>query len=200
MNDQFLASILADPGSDHLRLVYADWLEEHREPDRAEFIRLQIEMENYRSGPCGPVPLESPWLQHDIKWQRLVRREEQLLDIAAEKFWAEFPAAISEWRWRRGFVSEVHCRLVDWCGGACERCRGQGRFRHVGEGLSGEIVSREWCQLCHGTGRTGGHGPAIVWAAPIEDVFLIVKDGGKTKIHSKALVAWAKNQTRPEPA
>src|SRR5262245_24797354 len=41
--DGFLAAILAEPGDDTHRMVYADWLEERREP-RGEFIRLQCEL------------------------------------------------------------------------------------------------------------------------------------------------------------
>ena len=39
--DALLAAILAHPDDDTPRLVYADWLDEHDEPDRAEFIRIQ---------------------------------------------------------------------------------------------------------------------------------------------------------------
>jgi uncharacterized protein (TIGR02996 family) len=38
----FLKAILDNPDDDAVRLVYADWLEEQGNPDRAEFIRLQI--------------------------------------------------------------------------------------------------------------------------------------------------------------
>lgn len=43
MSDEpaFLQAILENPDDDHLRLVYADWLEERGEP-RAEFIRVQL--------------------------------------------------------------------------------------------------------------------------------------------------------------
>jgi uncharacterized protein (TIGR02996 family) len=40
--DAFLAAIIANPDDDATRLVFADWLDEHEQPDRAEFIRLQI--------------------------------------------------------------------------------------------------------------------------------------------------------------
>jgi uncharacterized protein (TIGR02996 family) len=40
----FLEAICADPEDDGPRLVYADWLEEHGQPRRAEFIRLQIQL------------------------------------------------------------------------------------------------------------------------------------------------------------
>jgi len=38
----FLQDILKHPEDDALRLIYADWLEEHGDPDWAEFIRVQI--------------------------------------------------------------------------------------------------------------------------------------------------------------
>jgi uncharacterized protein (TIGR02996 family) len=39
-----LAAIWADPHDDTPRLVYADWLDEHGQPDRAEFVRVQCEL------------------------------------------------------------------------------------------------------------------------------------------------------------
>ncbi|MFO0845296.1 MAG: TIGR02996 domain-containing protein [Gemmataceae bacterium] len=39
--DAFLADILERPDDDAPRLVYADWLDDHGEPDRATFIRAQ---------------------------------------------------------------------------------------------------------------------------------------------------------------
>jgi uncharacterized protein (TIGR02996 family) len=40
--DSLLRAVAAEP-DDAVRLVYADWLDEHGEPERAEFIRVQIE-------------------------------------------------------------------------------------------------------------------------------------------------------------
>ncbi len=40
--DALLAAICADPGEDTLRLAFADWLEEHDQPERAAFVREQI--------------------------------------------------------------------------------------------------------------------------------------------------------------
>jgi uncharacterized protein (TIGR02996 family) len=39
-----LRAIRDDPEDDSVRLVYADWLEEHGQPERAELIRVQIEL------------------------------------------------------------------------------------------------------------------------------------------------------------
>jgi uncharacterized protein (TIGR02996 family) len=40
-HDAFLQAILESPDYDTPRPVYADYLDEHGEPDRAEFIRVQ---------------------------------------------------------------------------------------------------------------------------------------------------------------
>jgi uncharacterized protein (TIGR02996 family) len=45
----FIADIAANPDDDTPRLIYADWLEEHGQPQRAEFIRVEVEM-----GQVGP--------------------------------------------------------------------------------------------------------------------------------------------------
>ena len=43
-NQALLSAILADPDDDRPRLVYADWLEQHGQLDRARLIRVQIEL------------------------------------------------------------------------------------------------------------------------------------------------------------
>ncbi|HYT90183.1 MAG TPA: TIGR02996 domain-containing protein, partial [Gemmataceae bacterium] len=40
-NDSLLAAICAPPADDGARLAYSDWLEEHGDAERAEFIRVQ---------------------------------------------------------------------------------------------------------------------------------------------------------------
>ena len=40
--EAFVAAIAANPADDLPRLVFADWLDEHGDPERAEFIRTQI--------------------------------------------------------------------------------------------------------------------------------------------------------------
>ncbi len=41
--DLLLKAVVASPGDDLPRLVAADWLDEHGEPERAEFVRVQVE-------------------------------------------------------------------------------------------------------------------------------------------------------------
>jgi uncharacterized protein (TIGR02996 family) len=43
-DDAFLQAILENPDDDGPRLVFADWLDDHGRPERAEFIRVQCEL------------------------------------------------------------------------------------------------------------------------------------------------------------
>lgn len=45
----FLAAIIEEPHDDFHRIVYADWLEENGEDERAEFIRAQLELAKMRA-------------------------------------------------------------------------------------------------------------------------------------------------------
>jgi uncharacterized protein (TIGR02996 family) len=51
-HDALLAAVIAAPADDLPRLVYADWVEERGEPDRAAFIRGQVELA--RTPPWEP--------------------------------------------------------------------------------------------------------------------------------------------------
>jgi uncharacterized protein (TIGR02996 family) len=42
--DAFLQDVLANPDDDTPRLIFADWLDDHGEPERAEFIRIQVRL------------------------------------------------------------------------------------------------------------------------------------------------------------
>jgi uncharacterized protein (TIGR02996 family) len=48
-----LEAVRAEPEDDAPRLVYADWLEEHGQDERAELIRVQVALE--RDGPSEPL-------------------------------------------------------------------------------------------------------------------------------------------------
>ncbi|MBN9121099.1 MAG: TIGR02996 domain-containing protein [Planctomycetes bacterium] len=43
-DNPFLRALLAEPDDDTLRLAMADWLDENEQPERAEFVRVQIEL------------------------------------------------------------------------------------------------------------------------------------------------------------
>src|SRR5262249_51651057 len=92
-DDAFLADVIENPEDDAPRLIYADWLDEHGQPERAEVIRVQVALA--REAPDHPSRGE--WL----------RREAELLS-AHGKEWAG-PAAVvdGQYRFRRGFVESV---------------------------------------------------------------------------------------------
>ena len=48
--EPFLHAICANPEDDVARLVYADWLDDHGDPDRAGFIRLQVAISSSPGG------------------------------------------------------------------------------------------------------------------------------------------------------
>ena len=72
--EPFLRAICADPEDDTARLVYADWLDENGDPDRAEFIRVQIEQVrggDWATRSNGQIPqrLFGLWQRNHAAWQ-----------------------------------------------------------------------------------------------------------------------------------
>jgi uncharacterized protein (TIGR02996 family) len=55
----FLEAICTDPEDDGPRLVYADWLDEHGQPDRADFIRVQITLARMAQDDTRRAELEA---------------------------------------------------------------------------------------------------------------------------------------------
>ena len=56
-DDAFLAAIVDRPDDDLPRLVYADYLDETGDAERAEFIRVQCDLA--RTGPADPAAMTS---------------------------------------------------------------------------------------------------------------------------------------------
>lgn len=125
-----LRAVLLSPADDALRLVYADWLEEHGQADHSEFIRVQVELARTHL---------------DVASLRLRDRESHLLTLLGRRLTAELldaePSACywpnrkgPNWtgallafapgtsgirlHWQRGFVAEVRCNWQAWqmCG------------------------------------------------------------------------------------
>jgi uncharacterized protein (TIGR02996 family) len=91
-----LEAVLADPADDAPRLIYADWLDEHGDGARAEFIRVQ----------CALPRLT---VSDDRYWE-LQARERQLL-WANGKHWAgPLRRLVKRWHFRRGLVEAVTLR------------------------------------------------------------------------------------------
>jgi len=93
--DALLAAICAEPDDDGPRLAYSDWLEEHGDVARAEFIRAG----------CRRARLE-PW---HADWSMLAWRERVLLARHERSWRAELPKieGVTWGSFERGFVHEV---------------------------------------------------------------------------------------------
>src|SRR4051812_42610458 len=94
--DDLLRAIRDNPEDDSLRLVYADWLEEHGGPaglERAEFIRVQCELER--------LPADEP------RRAELERRQDALLADHEAEWAGPLARLVGKYHFRRGFVEEV---------------------------------------------------------------------------------------------
>src|SRR5262245_8629 len=89
----FIRAIRESAGDDTARLVYADWLEEHGAPERAEFIRVQCWL-------AAAQPNHPEWDSYRLK-------ERTLLEANRDRWWAPFAGILyreSAW-YDRGFLS-----------------------------------------------------------------------------------------------
>src|SRR5687767_13633920 len=96
-----LQTVIDRPEDEAARLVYADWLDENGDPERAEFIRVQCELAGLDEA--------------DERWPDLYRREQALLLRNRAQWLADVPAwcrvaAV----FRQGFVDEVQCHPDDF--------------------------------------------------------------------------------------
>jgi uncharacterized protein (TIGR02996 family) len=97
----FLHDILEHPDEDVPRLIYADWLDEHDEADRAEFIRLQVEL--------------AQLTMNDARRDALQRRERSLIRRHKRAWLGALPTGVRFLRFRRGFVEvKVFARAVNY--------------------------------------------------------------------------------------
>lgn len=124
----FLAAIRANPGDDTPRLIAADWLDDGcRDPARAEFIRVQVEIASMRTPPDCTRRVEDGWeprmghpsndqMKGALPYWDLRRRERELLGRepdqfvgAAEMTW--LPPGLRDY-WRELWINTDHDRLV----------------------------------------------------------------------------------------
>lgn len=106
-----LQAVLDAPDADEPRLIYADWLEEHGQPERAEFIRVQCSIARICAGNRSQQP--EPDAE---KLAQLSKRQGKLFHGVWELGWcAPVPLEwLSDSLIRRGFVELVTCSCVDW--------------------------------------------------------------------------------------
>jgi uncharacterized protein (TIGR02996 family) len=92
-DEAFLQDIIAHPDDDAPRLVYADWLDDHGDPDRAEFIRLQIELARMEA-----------W---DARRPGLKRQEVRLQGANARRWGEGALRKVYGSAFRRGFLERI---------------------------------------------------------------------------------------------
>lgn len=96
----FLGDIIEHPDDDTPRLVYADWLDDNGDPERAEFIRVQIER--------ASLPIAEP------RARALRLRERELLD-RNQRRWKDGLGDVGlVWpQFHRGFIEsgEIHAEV-----------------------------------------------------------------------------------------
>ena len=107
-----LAAVCADPDDDTRRLAFADWCDENGQPERAEFVRLQIELHHWRptglcvnsskphykykpGKPCG-LFRDNPAHNCQCRRDALAARERALLvNFPAAPYW-DVPASLTD--------------------------------------------------------------------------------------------------------
>jgi uncharacterized protein (TIGR02996 family) len=103
--DGFLQDILAHPDDDAPRLVFADWLDENGDPERAEFIRVQIRRLR--------TPLAEDYANED-EISALRRREGYLLAKQQAAWRDRLKTGQVELKLVRGFVEGVLATAEQW--------------------------------------------------------------------------------------
>jgi uncharacterized protein (TIGR02996 family) len=99
--DALLKDVIAHPDEDGPCLIYADWLEENGRPERAEFIRVQVEL--------ARLP------PNDSRRKKLAAREEALWD----EHFAEWRQEVPHWArdqlgFQRGFARHARATAKQW--------------------------------------------------------------------------------------
>jgi uncharacterized protein (TIGR02996 family) len=98
--DALIAAVLANPDDDLPRLVYADWCDEHGDPDRAAFIRLQVEAA--RAEPFGPA------------WRSAGDQAGRLLNRHYQAWTGHLRGLARKGKFVRGFVGHVEVEAAQF--------------------------------------------------------------------------------------
>ncbi len=137
----FITAICTNPTDDTVRLVLADWLEEHGDGERAEFIRCQVELARGCDPWCRSGVVQQPIMeyranaggvvavgQRDVPCPKcgLLRNRERELVRIKHAYWAanlgfitiprlsDKPLQPCNARYRRGFITDLCVSATDW--------------------------------------------------------------------------------------
>ena len=155
----FIAAIVANPDDNTARLVSADFIEEHGDPHRAEFIRLQVKLATLAAdGQDKSLEAEllrakerafhEPLSADQALWAagecpELVSLAYRGEHDAGELFRVEGADRVT---FRRGFIEDVRCSALDWLkhGGSV---RLHLPILHVALSTCNEIVRDQWYEM-----------------------------------------------------
>ncbi|MGF1577870.1 MAG: TIGR02996 domain-containing protein [Gemmataceae bacterium] len=128
----FFNNILEDPENISLRLVFADWLEENGQPDRAEFIRIQCQF---------------PQITQNAQRRVLALREKELLEQHGTQWRSQFEDLPGQVVFRRGMPEGVMIDAEVFCQRAGELFERlpllHVQLRNASQGLPG-FLRNEW--------------------------------------------------------
>lgn len=117
--DALLATICAEPSADTPRLIYADWLDEHEQPERAEFVRVQVKLAGLPPEKTYPDVL---WSEHlnPTRHSELRQHERRLWVHYGRQWFDGSPlekydlTKDDRMKWERGFPVSIACTAADW--------------------------------------------------------------------------------------
>ena len=101
--DALLKAVCDHPDDDTPRLVFADWLQENGEEERAEFIRLQIQLHRGRFRPSEEARLERRLKKFRGHTERLKAEFPEAEDIHFSRGFIERAAFIGTAAFERAF-------------------------------------------------------------------------------------------------
>ncbi|MFM8273267.1 MAG: TIGR02996 domain-containing protein, partial [Gemmata sp.] len=136
-----VAAVCANPAEDTPRLVFADWLQESGEPERAEFVRAQCALARAEDEYDGSYAMYEflrrvyPTGLAATKWQRIDPGVKRLVDLQARcdkllrkhgaRWRPQGPGRRAKWgTFRRGFPYRVELRSARGLGALAAGLRG----------------------------------------------------------------------------
>ena len=155
----FFDPIRDAPADDGPRLIYADWLDEHGQSDRAEFIRLQCALDR---------------LPDDDRRIPILRdHERQLADANATRWAADIAPLVTGWAFHRGVIDSVSVDATQFIANAAALFElapiRKVRFLEVGEHLAAVAQSpllRHVRELDLSGNALSDRGPSLLARSP----------------------------------
>jgi uncharacterized protein (TIGR02996 family) len=171
IHDAFLADIAAQPADDAPRLIYADWLEENGQSERAELIRVQCAIVAEESYPgdrwCAEAGGQLRVGTKDCFKCRpccLRRREKELLGVVTGREclrWVDAGLSAEKWEWRRGFIASISLPCAAFLQHAADIIEVVPMLEEVrlSDKRPGKLTENETCNRCYWwiAGEGGDH-------------------------------------------